>query len=215
MKFLLSIILLIFISNGYSQEIFLDSTFVVREIPFRVITGSTDSNSYAQIIRKETDTTTIVDMSGNIEILKFNSDEHLDITLTFIGNNIVTELYLFDEDNLEYRKVESFEWFPEAKQLASNPYYYFSYHRSGCADMNWGSDLFYIEDFKAKRLGNISGIGCISDEKNGIIEVSNVKTQDSLSIFEILPIDTIETYDKYKWGFIEDYWGKNLKFFLD
>ncbi|MFA7325899.1 MAG: hypothetical protein WC121_04485 [Candidatus Kapaibacterium sp.] len=214
MKKLLLIMLLFLTLTVKGQEILWDTTFVIKEIPFTIISGESDSNSFAQIIRNGKDTTTFFDMAGGIEVLKFNSDDYLDITFSFLGNNIITELYLFDENVLNYTKVENFEWFPEAKQIKSNPNFYYSYHKAGCADWNWVSDLFYIKDFKTYRIGNIYGLGCISGEELRSIIVSRILSDDNLVLIDTFPIDTIDVYDKYKWGFIEDYWNNNLEKFL-
>ncbi len=80
--------------------------------------------------------------------------------------------------------------------------------------MNWDSDLFYIQDFKAVKVANISGIGC-SDKvgkKDGIY-VSKLRG-DKKRLMQTLPISTIERFKDYKWGFIKEYWTKNYRKFL-
>ncbi|MFT7234063.1 MAG: hypothetical protein ACI8TA_003292 [Cyclobacteriaceae bacterium] len=103
----------------------------------------------------------------------------------------------------------------DSKKLTSNPNYYYSYHRAGCADMNWVSNLFYIDNFKVYQIGEIYGNGCDTKEITiSIIELFDSETGLVLeSKLEALPIDTIETYDDYKWGFINDYWNKNFEKF--
>lgn len=100
MKKLLLIMLLFLTLTVNGQEILWDTKFVIKEIPFTIISGQSDSNSYAQIIRNGKDTMTFFDMAGGVKVLKFNSDDYLNITFSFIGNNIITELYLFDENIL-------------------------------------------------------------------------------------------------------------------
>ena len=75
----------------------------------------------------------------------------------------------------------------------------------GCADSNWDSDLFIIEDYKAIRIGNISGIGCEGTGKTGIF-ISKVNHKKKELIQEIL---REPGYYEDKFDFIKDYWTKN------
>ena len=83
--------------------------------------------------------------------------------------------------------------------------FYYSYHRSGCADSNWDSDLFVIKNHRAIRIGNISGIGC---EGTGKQEFSSRKLEKKKKelIKEIL---REPGYYDDKWDFIKNYWTKN------
>ncbi|MNL73734.1 hypothetical protein D3C87_1992360 [compost metagenome] len=79
--------------------------------------------------------------------------------------------------------------------------------------MNWDSDLFYIKDYKAIKLGNINGNQCENrDIKDGIYihKISNGKEIE----IQRLPIGLIEKFKNYKWGFIAEYWSKNYRKFL-
>lgn len=213
MKILLTTILLTLTMVSQGQEILWDSTFVVQNIPFKVIALRTDTSSYAQIVKNQVDTTTINGVNGNIEILKFDADEYPDITLSYLGNNYVADLFLYDKATKTYKHVVGFEEVSDAKRLKVNSNYYYSYHRTGCADMNWISDLFYINNFKVYQIGEIYGEGCDSENSDRKIEISKIVTLDKIFIVETLPIDTIETFKDYKWGFIEDYWNKNFEKF--
>src|SRR5207253_1429170 len=103
---------------------------------------------------------TIDNYFWDIEFPDFNGDGNLDIMLVYGGNNFSYFLYLFDSVTNNFKGVEHFGYFPHAIQLKTDPKYYYSYHRAGCADMNWVSDLFKIESFKAIQLGHIHGQGC-------------------------------------------------------
>lgn len=85
--------------------------------------------------------------------------------VSYIGNNPTYFLYLFDPSKNVFKKLEGFDNFPDAIQLKSYPLFYYSYHRAGCADLNWISDLFKIEKFKAIHIGQIYGQGCAADLK--------------------------------------------------
>lgn len=96
--------------------------------------------------------------------------------------------------------------FPWAEKIGNTQYYY-SYHRSGCADMNWDS---YINNYKKVKIGNISGQECDgTGTKNGpyINKIMGEKRKELAK----LPIHTIKQYKEYKWGFIKLYWYKNYK----
>jgi hypothetical protein len=213
MKTLLTFIFLTLTLVSQGQEILWDTTFVVEQVNFKVIAGRTDSGGYAHIIRDYNDTTTIDGVTGNIKILRFDNDEWPDITFSYLGNVYVADLYLFDAIRSNFRKVDGFTKVSNSKKLTSNSNYFFSYQRAGCADMNWISYLFYIDNYRVTQIGEIHGKGCESEDFNREIEISKIVTLDKIFPIETLPIDTIETYEDYKWGFIKDYWNKNFEKF--
>lgn len=195
------------------QEILWDSTFVVDQIEFKILACRTQNGSIAQLIKSKKDTLTIDGVSGNIEILKFDNDDFPDITFSYLGNNYTADLFLYDSKSKNYRQVDGFMEVSDSKTLTSNPNYFYSYHRAGCADMNWVSNLFYIDNFKIYQIGEIYGKGCDDEESEKEIEISKIVTLDKIFTIETLPIDTIDSYDDYKWGFIKDYWNKNFEKF--
>ena len=79
--------------------------------------------------------------------------------------------------------------------------------------MNWDSDLFYIKNHKAIRIGNIAGRGCEKRDPDYGIYIHQVK-EDKETLIKKLPISTLHRYKAFKWGFIADYWTKNYKTFL-
>ena len=90
----------------------------------------------------------------------FNKDGYKDIYLDKGGNTPERfDLLLNVPTTKSFRQVRDFEKFPAPENLIGTKYFY-SYHKSGCADMNWDSDLFYIKDFKTIRVANISGREC-------------------------------------------------------
>jgi hypothetical protein len=152
---------------------------------------------------------------GNIEFIDLDNDNNKDILISYIGNNAVYDLYMFDKLNNEFKFLYGFNRFPEAIQLTTNKKYYFSYRRAGCADMNWVSDLFYIDDFKTIHIGHIYGQGCDYEVKENpqVIEIYKV-TDNDLSkkiIAEKLPYKKNIPDFGDKWTFIEKYWNKNYK----
>lgn len=146
------------------------------------------------------------------ELKDLDGDGNKDIFLDKGGNMPERyDLLLFISAN-HYRQIRDFELFPAPTQIKGTKYFY-SYHKSGCADMNWDSDLFYIQNSKAIRLGNISGRQC---ENSGIedgVYINKVRGEKK-TLIKTLPVDTLKKYKEFKWGFIKDYWTKNFRLFL-
>jgi hypothetical protein len=153
------------------------------------------------------------DLYSNFEFDDFNADGFKDIRIHYMSNvPVVQDLLLFDKTERKFKLVDDFSSFPDPNPIKGTKYYY-SYHRSGCADMNWDSDLFYLASFKAIRIGNISGYECENrDIKNGIY-IRKIKG-DQKTLQKTIPINILEKYKDYKWGFIKDYWTKNYKRFF-
>lgn len=152
-------------------------------------------------------------LSPEFEFADFDEDGFSDLNF-YINKNIqLRQLYLYDPKSASFKFVEGFEDYPEPIRIKKTEYYY-SYHRSGCADLNWDSDLFTIKDYTTIKLGNISGRGCggLKDEATSI-NIYRVKGGKK-HLFEQLPIKLAFQHKDLKWGFIEDYWSKNYRFFL-
>ena len=105
----------------------------------------------------------------NIEFVDLNKDNNSDILVSYIGNNPTNDLYLFDPTNNIFRNLEGFIKYPDAVQLKAYPKFYYSYHRAGCADLDWVSDLFKIENFKTIQIGRIYGMSC--EDNPQVIEI--------------------------------------------
>ena len=126
---------------------------------------------------------------------------------------MVLDLFLYVPSLIGFREIKDFRNFPEPEQIKGTKYYY-SYHKSGCADMNWDSDLFYIKSFRTIRIGNIAGRQC--GNRDGIkdaVYIHKVSGKKEKWI-KTLPIDTIWKYKDLKWGFIKEYWTKSYGLFL-
>lgn len=148
------------------------------------------------------------------EFKDFNKDGHQDIILHYSSNApMVLDLFLYDATTGRFREVKDFRDFPAPEHIKGTKFYY-SYHKSGCADMNWDSDLFYIKNYKAIRIGNIAGRQC--NNRDGVKDAVYIYKVlgDKEKLFKTLPIDTIWKYKDFKWGFIKEYWPKNYKLFM-
>ena len=147
------------------------------------------------------------------EFKDFNKDGYKDIYLDKGGNTPGRfDLLIYVPTTKSFEQVKNFEAFPAPEKIKGTKYYY-SYHRSGCADMNWDSDLFYIKEYKVLRIGNISGRECEnSGIKDGIY--INKCRDEKKRLIKTFPIDTAHKFKEDKWGFIKEYWAKNYKSFL-
>lgn len=151
------------------------------------------------------------ELCPNFEFDDFDKDGYKDIRFHYMANSPIEELVLFDKQAKIFRKVANFNNYPEPEKIIGTKYYY-SYHKSGCADMNWESDLFYIENFKTFRIGNISGIECHDRDKKDGIYINKV-TREKNVLYETLSVEILGKYKDYKWGFIKEYWTKNYTTF--
>jgi hypothetical protein len=160
-----------------------------------------------------------IDAGGltKLKFIDFDKDGNKDIFLTYMGNNFTYQLYLFDKTKNNFKFVKGFDRFPEAIQLKSNPKYYYSYSRAGCADLNWVSDLFYIDNFKTIHIGHIDGQGCDFEVQNNpqVIEIFKIKdnTEKKMKLINKLPYLKFVPNFGDKWDFMKKYWNANyLKF---
>jgi hypothetical protein len=139
----------------------------------------------------------------------FNEDGFLDIELHFMTNVPgVNEILIFNPELKNFTEIENFSSFPASIKIKNTDYYY-SYHRSGCADSNWDSDLFYLKENKAIKIGNIHTIECDNDDDNGIYFYKvNGENKEQIKLIHIEKKDF-----KNKWDFIEKYWSENYEEF--
>lgn len=149
------------------------------------------------------------DYIDEYEILDFNEDGFKDLRLDYITNTPdVVDIVLFDSISKRFEIVKDLGYYPSPFKIKNSNYYY-SYHRAGCADLNWESDLFYIKDYRCIKIGNISGRGCGYEKRNGIF-INKIVDKKAV---EINWIKRDSGYYDDKWEFIENYWTKNhLKF---
>lgn len=154
---------------------------------------------------------------SNAELKDINNDGYKDVVLHAITNSsLMLDLFLYVPALKKFKEVKGFREFPDPTPITGTKYYY-SYHKSGCADLNWDSDLFYIENFKPIRIGNIYGNACVDrdnpgDEKDGVYIY---KVRGSIKkLIKTLPVQTLANYKDYKWGFIKEYWTKNYQLFI-
>jgi hypothetical protein len=146
---------------------------------------------------------------GIFQFIDFNHDGFKDILIPYITNALgICDLLLYNKHAHTFTQVRNFYLFPSAVHIPHSKYYY-SYHRSGCADSNWDSDLFKIVSFKTIGIGNIKALKC--GGKEGIF-ITKIKG-NTVKPHKQLPISTINHHKRYKWGFIREYWMHHYKEF--
>ena len=142
----------------------------------------------------------------DFELVDFDGDKRVDIIMRFMGNVDTQSLYLFDAAKGMFRKVKQFEKFPEAKKVDGSGGFYYSYHRSGCADKTWTSDLFKVIDYRVVHFGRIFGDRC---KQPGQVIVYRINQDQTKSVLETLAYKLVEESRGHKWEFIENYWANN------
>lgn len=193
-----------------------DTSFIINELNVIIQTKEME-NSDLLLIQITNGDSVIIDtiMSSNalsdMWFTDFNKDGNMDIMFSYLGNNPYHLLYLFNPKTSLYTEIKDYGNFSDSKQLTNNPKLYFSYHRAGCADYNWESDLFKIDNYEIIHLGNLYGNGCEADSlqyiKTSRGKYPNNTKVDSLSYYNNVP----EFGDK--WDFIEKYWNNNWQKF--
>lgn len=150
--------------------------------------------------------------SSEIKFIDFNNDGYQDILIDYLTNVPgIQDLLLYDKQENTFQKIANFQDFPNSIRIRNSNYYY-SYHRSGCADMNWDSDLFYIKNYTAVKIGNINGNQCHDINIKDGIYINKIHKGKEIQV-QKLSINIIEKYRDYKWGFIAQYWKKNYQTF--
>lgn len=145
------------------------------------------------------------------KFVDFNRDGYKDLFIEHMSNVPGRcDLLLYDSRIKKFVPVKDFPDYPDPQKLKGTHLYY-SYHRSGCADSNWDSDLFQIINNKIIKIGNISGLNC--GEKEIGVFISKIQGSKE-QLIKKYPISEIEKYKNYKWGFIKRYWERNYRKFI-
>ncbi|QQR85424.1 MAG: hypothetical protein IPJ76_12490 [Flavobacteriales bacterium] len=155
--------------------------------------------------------------TNGLTVRDFDSDGHDDIIIHHITNMPgIEELIRYSTHSNGFVEVQLFSSFPSSTELQGTGLFY-SYHRSGCADMNWDSDLFFLDDSMAVRVGNIHGEGCedITRTLARISYAADSGTSDDLVVMDSLVFDAGCSSGVSKWDFIREYWTANWKEFLE
>lgn len=150
---------------------------------------------------------------NNFQFTDFNGDGYKDLMVDYLTNvPRICNLYVYQKASGQFVKIDGFDKYPAPLRIKGAKVFY-SYHRSGCADSNWDSDLFIIKNYKPVKLGNISGNECGNSGIKDGIYIHKFKSGKEV-LYKTMPISTINRYKDYKWGFIASYWKKHYKEFI-
>ncbi|MGC4041839.1 MAG: hypothetical protein QM710_13920 [Flavobacterium sp.] len=167
-----------------------------------------DRNMNLSILDEKKDTVYVHDgfATNGFELEDFDHNGIPDIRLFQITNvDGISDLIFYDTNDKTFKPVQDFGNFPQPTKM-KNTKYWFSYHRNGCSDLNWGSELFKIENFKAIKIGEIEGIGCEDEKQTGIFAyLVKGNTRNRIYAEKRKP-----GYYNDKWDFITTYWNKNF-----
>ena len=217
-----TILLLICLTNfAVGQSYSFDTTFISNKHKLHISTKDLNEKSVlltATYALKSALHDTIEHQGlADIKFPDLNKDGYSDILLSYFGNNPTYFLYLFNPMTKQFKSIKGYMDYPDALQLKSNPKYYYSYHRAGCADANWVSDLFKIVNFRIVQVGHLYAQGCEFEvEKNPqeikIYRVTNNNEEKGKLIVKLPYNEGIEKWGD-KWDFIKNYWNKNYQKF--
>lgn len=206
-----------FVSNKTSDKIktqfkeIKSDTLTVNNLKFTIKQFKDQNLSFSLVILNEKLDTIYKhnDFIDEYKIIDFNEDGYQDIELDYLSHVPgIIDVLLFDKKKNKFFIIDNLQDFPGPQKINQSDYFY-SYHRSGCADYNWDSDLFYISNYKCFKIGNISGRGCGYEKRNGIF-INKIENEKEV---EINWIKRDSGYYNDKWKFIEKYWTTNyLKF---
>lgn len=197
--------------------VFLDTTFTNHGISFK-LTAISNSDTTALLKFRSGVTERTVDTLDQptaisyIKIIDFDKNGSSDILLDYIGNNPTYYLYLYDSMNSSFRNIDNYMSFPEGQQLETNKQLYYSYHRAGCADFSWVSDLFAVRDFKIVHFAHLYAEGCEGEHQNISVYKVIDNNSDSTTLLETLPYSAEQ--NDLKGDIIKTYWNENYAKFL-
>ncbi len=147
--------------------------------------------------------------TNGFELEDFDRDGIMDIRMFQLSNiEGISELIMYYKTSKTFQEIRNFKDFANPKKIEHSEFWY-SYQRTGCADVNWESKLFKMKNFKAIAVGEIDGIFCEHEPKKGIF------------IYKISGPQKIQIHSENKWPeqfqdrweYLEDYWTKNYRKF--
>ncbi len=200
-------------NSTIEQNIIIDTTITNNNKSFSIQVQKINTDIALLIANSKVLDSIYYNGLSSIDFVDFDNDKNIDILISYMGNNPTKELHLFDPKNNDFKFLNGFIEFCDSKPLKSNSKYYYSYQRAGCADQNWVSDVFTIEDFSIIHLGHIYGMSC--EDSSKIIEIYKISdnNEEKKKLIEKLPYDKNITTNNDKWNFIEKYWNANYEKF--
>ena len=206
MKYLITLLTIFVFTNANSQDSsVIVKTSIVDDVKYKVTgnytkTTLTIKRDKGKVIQYY-DLQDIGSGFENIEFVDFNHDGYKDILISYMTNVAdICDLFLYDKQRRQFIRVYNFSNYPSSISIGKTGLYY-SYHRSGCADSDWDSNLFKIVNYKTVPLGTISGRDCGEGEENGVFVYFGKEGKQKL--IKKYNIHVIDNFKTSKWGFIK------------
>lgn len=116
----------------------------------------------------------------DFELKDFNLDGFLDVITYHPSNNYLCNLLIYNPNREKFEFIENFYKYSYSQNLNSSKFYY-SYSGAGCAQNDWLSYLYSIENYKISVLGLIEGFGCLPNDTNGVY-IYKISQNDTILI---------------------------------
>ncbi len=145
------------------------------------------------------------DFYFKLEILDLNEDGFKDLRVLIVSNSPTQcNHYLFDTKSSSFIQIKNSDLMVEK---IPNTNYYYSYFKTGCAGLDFGSYLSKLENFTFIDIAYIAENGCDSDTINSPINVEVYK------VFPNLDQKLLKTYSYNEFVGVDMYWKENYKKF--
>lgn len=195
-------------SFGFQSEVLINriDTTVIADQTFVVYQSSNDTLTIINLESKEEQRFQTPFPSFSIE--DFNGDKLDDIVISTISNiSGIIQLLLFNNDKGNFKWIQDIFKFPNARRISDSNLYY-SYSRNGCADENWKSFLFRIEDFEITEIEELRVVGCeYNQAEHGMFLKTFV--DESSEFNKIGGLDLMGELSK--WEFIAEFWPLRIR----
>lgn len=140
----------------------------------------------------------------DFEVKDFNSDGFLDVITYHPSNGYLCSLLIYNPDKEKFEFIENFYKYSYSQNLDSSKFYY-SYSGAGCAQNDWLSYLYSIENYKISVVGLIEGFGCLPNDTNGVY-IYKISKNDTVLIQYIKDESGL---GQKKFEFLDSYWKNN------
>ncbi len=140
----------------------------------------------------------------DFELKDFNLDGFLDVITYHPSNTYLCNLLIYNPNRDKFEFIENFYKYSYSQNLNSSKFYY-SYSGAGCAQNNWLSYLYSIENYKISVLGLIEGFGCLPNDTNGVY-IYKISQTDTILIQYIKDENAL---GQKKIDFLDNYWKNN------
>ncbi|WP_028376124.1 hypothetical protein [Leeuwenhoekiella sp. MAR_2009_132] len=144
----------------------------------------------------------------DFEIKDFDLDGYKDVIIIHPSNRVLETLLIYNSSLQKFILIDNFTNYPSSKKIETSRFYY-SYQGAGCAQNDWISHLYFIDNYKIIDKGLIVGYGCLKNEKNGIYIYKIAEKDTTL----IKYIKNENGFGQEKFDLIDNYWSNNLEKF--